>query len=109
MPNPQPLVPDETRLRNQLARARLTGRPINRRTAHELASWMAEAIGPGFKTFLTTGVVTSQLYAELGRLYDLSSDEAEQWLGNLTRFVLDQPLLPVRRRNREPGHGDNQR
>lgn len=110
MPNPQPLVPDETRLRDQLARARLRGRPISRKTAHELASWMAEAIGPGFRTFLTTGAVTSRLYAELGRLYDLRTDEAEQWLGNLTRFALDQPLMTTpRRRRQEPDHRDSQR
>ncbi len=109
MPNPQPLVPDETRLRDQLARARLRGRPISRGTAHELASWMAEAIGPGFKTFLTTGAVPSQLYSELGRLYDLRSAEAEQWLGNLTRFVLEQPLMPTRGRSRtRPDEGGSQ-
>lgn len=109
MPHPRPLVPDETRLRDQLARARLTGQPISHRTARELASWMAEAIGPGFRTFLTTGAVTSQFYSELGRLYDLRSDEAEQWLGNLTRFVLEQPLMPTRGRSRkEPGQRGSQ-
>ncbi len=109
MPHPQPLVPDEARLRDQLTRARLRGRPISRKTAHELADWMTEAIGPGFKIFLTTGAVTSQLYSELGRLYDLRSDEAEQWLGNLTRFVLEQPLMSTRGRSRnEPDQRSGQ-
>lgn len=109
MPHPQPLVPAEARLRDQLARARLRGRPISHKTARELASWMAEAIGPGFKTFLSTGAVTSRLHSELGRLYDLRSDEAEQWLGNLTRFVLEQPLMPTRGRSRnEPDQRSGQ-
>jgi hypothetical protein len=98
MPSTQPLVPDDARLREHLALARARGRPISRKTARELATWFAAAIGPGFATFLATGAITGPLYGELARLYDLRQPEVERWLDNLTRFVLAQPVMPVRSR-----------
>lgn len=94
-----PLVPDDARLKAFVAKARQEGPVISRQTAHELASWFAEGIGPGFATFRSTGIVTHQLYAELVRLHDLRSDEGGQWLANLTRFVLAQPAMSTRRRS----------
>ncbi|XVV02461.1 hypothetical protein ACQPW3_34655 [Actinosynnema sp. CA-248983] len=96
--DPQPLVPDHVRLQQEIAQADLRGRPISYQAAHELASWFADAGGPGLRTFLATGLVSSELHAELVRLHDLRSDEAGQWLANLTRFVLSQPANPQPRR-----------
>jgi hypothetical protein len=98
MSDPHPLIPDEQRLREHLAHARLHGRPIARRTAHELATWFSGAVGPGFATFRSTGVVTGLLHAELGRLYDMQQPETRRWLDNLTRFILAQPVMSSRRR-----------
>jgi hypothetical protein len=104
---PSPLVPDDARLREHLARARRRGRLIGHKTARELAAWFADAIGPGFATFIATGTVTGHLYTELARLYDLRQPEVEQWLDNLTRFVVAQPLMP--RRGRPPGRPEDER
>ncbi|MEU7525961.1 hypothetical protein AB0A74_09525 [Saccharothrix sp. NPDC042600] len=102
MSHPQPLSPDVVRLKREIAQADVHGRPISCQTARELASWFAEAHGPGFRTFLTTGLVTSQLHTELTRLYDQRSEEAGHWLANLARFVLSQPVdsQPRRRARR---------
>ena len=98
-----PLVPDDARLKALVAKARQEGPAISRQTAHELASWFAVGIGPGFATFRSTGVVTHQLYAELVRLHDLRSAEGGQWLANLTQFVLAQPATSPRRRSTGEG------
>lgn len=109
MPHPQPLIPDVVRLQREVAQANLRGRPISDRTAHELASWFAEACGPGFRTFLASGLVSSQLHAELTRLYDLRSDEAGQWLANLTQFVLAQRADSQPRRRARRGTAEDAR
>jgi hypothetical protein len=93
-----PLIPNDQRLLEYLARAKLPGRIIGHKTAHELATWFAEAIGPGFEVFLATGAVTGPLYTELTRLYDLRNPEAEHWLNNLSRFVVRQPIMANRHR-----------
>lgn len=98
MPTPHPPLPDDQRLREHLAEAHLRGRPIGHKTALELAHWFAESVGPGFEIFLTTGAVTGRLYTELGRLYDLRTDESKQWLDNLSRFVVHQPIMANRGR-----------
>ncbi|MEV8440815.1 hypothetical protein AB0425_25850 [Actinosynnema sp. NPDC051121] len=107
MPHPQPLIPDVVRLQRELAQADLRGQPISYQTAHELASWFTDACGPGFHTFLASGLVSSQLHSELTRLYDLRSDEAGQWLAKLTQFVLAQRAdAQPRRRARRVMPGD---
>lgn len=98
MRSTHPLPPDQARLREHLTRAKLRGRVISHRTAREVASWYAEAVGPGLRTFVATGVVTGRLYTELGRLYDFREPEIERWLDNLTRFVLTQPVIVDRKR-----------
>jgi hypothetical protein len=98
MSSSHPPIPDNHRLLKFLADAKLPGRIIGHKTAHELAVWFAEAIGPGFEVFLATGAVTGPLYTELTRLYDLRNPEAEHWLNNLSRFVVRQPIMPNRSR-----------
>ena len=97
-----PIVPDKDRLYELLGHTQQHGKPISRETARELATWFSEGISTGFETFLATGVVSGHLYAELVRLHDLRTDEAGQWLANLTRFVLAQPVLTSRRRSTKP-------
>jgi len=96
---------DEERLHAHLSQAQLLGRPINHKTARELARWFDGAHGRGFRVFIDTGAVTGSLYSELARLYDQRQPEAERWLDNLTRFVMAQPIMPMRR---QPRRGDDE-
>jgi hypothetical protein len=87
------LIPDQDHLRQQLGPAEHAGRIISDKTARELATWLAHTAGSGFDVFLTTGVVTPELFAELARFYDLRQPEVERWLDGLTRYVFRQHAM----------------
>jgi hypothetical protein len=84
-------TPEEDRLRQQIAAAELRGQIITDATAHDLAVWLAGTAGPGFNAFVTTALVTADLYTELTRLYDVRRAESERWLDALTRYLVHQP------------------
>jgi len=82
---------DEDLLRQRLphdARGAVMSPEAARSTAH----WFARAIGPGFKTFLASGLVTSEFYRELTYLYDVRTEYGGRWLDALVRYSLWQPL-----------------
>jgi hypothetical protein len=87
------LVPtnDEELLRQRVASAEHQGEIISDQTAHAIAKWLARAIGPGFRAFLVSGLVTREFYSELSRLYDQRRPEVEDWLNALVRYSLHQP------------------
>jgi hypothetical protein len=87
------LVPsnDEELLRQRVTSAEHQGEIISDQTAQAIAKWLARAIGPGFRAFLVSGLVTREFYSELSRLYDQRRPEVEDWLNALVRYSLRQP------------------
>jgi hypothetical protein len=84
---------DEEQLRQRITRANHQGEIISDQTAQAIAKWLARAIGPGFRAFLVSGLVTRELYSELSRLYDQRRPEVEHWLNALVRYSLRQPTV----------------
>jgi hypothetical protein len=84
---------DEDLLRQRLSAAAARGEVISGETAQAIATWFARAIGPGFRTFLASGLVTPQFYRELTYLYDQRQPEVANWLDALVRYSLWQPTI----------------
>lgn len=82
---------DEEFLRQRITSAEHQGEVISGQTAQAIAKWLARAIGPGFRAFLVSGLVTREFYSELSRLYDQRRPEVEEWLNALVRYSLRQP------------------
>lgn len=82
---------DEELLRQRVADAEDHGQVISDQTAQAIAKWFARAIGPGFRAFLTSGLVSREFYRELSYLYDQRRPDVEHWLNALVRFSLQQP------------------
>lgn len=86
---------DEELLRQRVANAEGHGRVISDQTAQAIAKWFARAIGPGFRGFLASGLVSRDFYRELSCLYDQRRPEVEHWLNSLVRYSLSQSTAPL--------------
>ena len=84
---------DEELLRQRVTSAEHQGEIISDQTAQAIAKWLARAIGPGFRAFLVSGLVTREFYSELSRLYDQRRPEVEDWLNALVRYSLRQTTV----------------
>jgi hypothetical protein len=82
---------DEELLRQRVTSAERQGEVIGDQTAQAIAKWLARAIGPGFRAFMVSGLVTREFYSELSHLYDQRRPEVEDWLNALVRYSLHQP------------------
>jgi hypothetical protein len=96
---------DEDLLRARLPQAP-HGEVISGEAARTIAQWFARSIGPGFKTFLASGLVTPQFYRELTYLYDVRAPLSGEWLDALVRYSLWQPLAQVEEPPAKPQPGD---
>src|SRR5690348_2387432 len=95
---------DEELLRQRVASAEHQGEIISDQTAQAIAKWLARAIGPGFRAFLVSGLVTREFYTELSRLYDHRRPEVEDWLNALVRYSLRQPTTHQAESAKESRH-----
>lgn len=100
---------DEELLRQRVASAEHQGEIISDQTAQAIAKWLARAIGPGFRAFLVSGLVTREFYSELSRLYDQRRPEVEHWLNALVRYSLHQPTTHQAESSKESRHHEASR
>ncbi len=84
---------DEELLRQRVATAEGHGQVISDQTAQAIAKWFARAIGPGFKAFLASGLVSREFYRELSYLYEQRRPDVEHWLNALVRYSLRQSAM----------------
>lgn len=83
------------------------GEVISGETAQAIAQWFARAIGPGFRSFLASGLVTPQFYRELTYLYDQRRPEVAGWLDALVRYSLWQPMADTGDDPSDQAQGDH--
>lgn len=84
---------DEQLLRQRLDQTSPQTQVVSAETAQAIARWLARSLGPGFRAFIDSGLVTADLYRELTRLYDQRKPEAKHWLDALVRYCLTQTTV----------------